>query len=111
MLAMRTLFMASRVSKPRKIGPQTGISVEPCAGTRLSPVTNASTRDFENVPPLRGAMAVRSVPGDEIVVSHTANAHEQVDVAVRDAFDAARRQLQDHARKQRGDVKLHRPVR
>ena len=28
-------------------------------------------------------------------------------VAVRDAFDAARRQLEDHARRQRGEVKSH----
>ena len=33
--------------------------------------------------------------------------HEDVYVAISDAFRAARRQLQDHARIQRGDVKLH----
>jgi ribosome-associated translation inhibitor RaiA len=32
-------------------------------------------------------------------------AHEDVYVAIRDAFDAAARQLEDHARKLRGDVK------
>ncbi len=34
---------------------------------------------------------------------------EDAFVAVRDAFDAARRQLEDHARRQRGDVKSHAP--
>jgi cold shock CspA family protein/ribosome-associated translation inhibitor RaiA len=50
------------------------------------------------------------VPGEEIVVSHQSDqrdAHEDVYIAVRDAFAAARRQLQDHARIQRGKVKLH----
>lgn len=51
-----------------------------------------------------------TVPGREIVVSRDPaahQAHEDVLVAVRDAFDAARRQLEDHARFARGDVKTH----
>jgi ribosomal subunit interface protein len=51
-----------------------------------------------------------TVPGREIVVSRTPDkhhAHEDVYVAVRDAFDAAYRQLEDHARKVRGKVKSH----
>lgn len=43
-----------------------------------------------------------TVPGDEIVVSHQGprdHAHEDVYVALRDAFRAARRQLQDAARR------------
>jgi ribosomal subunit interface protein len=51
-----------------------------------------------------------TVPGEEIVVSHQGpkdHAHEDVYVALRDAFRAARRQLQDVARKQRGQVKHH----
>ena len=51
-----------------------------------------------------------TVPGDEVVVSHQGpkdHAHEDVYVALRDAFRAARRQLQDVARKQRGQVKHH----
>ncbi len=42
------------------------------------------------------------VPGKEIVVSrhnHGDHSHEDVYVAIRDAFKAARRQLEDHARK------------
>lgn len=52
------------------------------------------------------------VPGGEIVVnrSHPADhAHEDVYVALRDSFDAARRRLEDHVRHQRGDVKRHLP--
>lgn len=51
-----------------------------------------------------------TVPGSEIVVNKDPNkdhAHEDVYVAIRDAFKAARRQLQDFARIQRGDVKTH----
>ncbi len=50
------------------------------------------------------------VPGKEIVVNHTGSknhAHEDVYVAVRDAFNAAARRLEDHARKVRGEVKSH----
>ncbi len=36
---------------------------------------------------------------------------EDAFVAVRDAFDAARRQLEDHARRRRGEVKSHTRVR
>jgi cold shock CspA family protein/ribosome-associated translation inhibitor RaiA len=50
------------------------------------------------------------VPECEIVVRREPpehHAHEDLHVAIRDAFDAARRQLQDHAREMRGDVKVH----
>jgi ribosomal subunit interface protein len=50
------------------------------------------------------------VPGHEIVVGRDPeahHAHEDVYVAIRDAFDAARRLLEDHIRKDRGEVKLH----
>jgi cold shock CspA family protein/ribosome-associated translation inhibitor RaiA len=67
-----------------------------------------------------------TVPGEEIVVAHEAGLHataqdvaaerltkaaesdperKHVRVAIREAFDAARRRLQDHARRQRGAVK------
>ncbi|HSN21810.1 MAG TPA: HPF/RaiA family ribosome-associated protein [Usitatibacter sp.] len=45
-------------------------------------------------------------PGREHVVA-TLQHHEDVYVALRDAFDAARRQLQDEVREARGDVKRH----
>lgn len=43
--------------------------------------------------------------GHEIAITRHAN--EDVFVAVRDAFDAARRQLEDLADARRGDVKTH----
>ncbi len=51
-----------------------------------------------------------TVPGKELVVGREAaasHAHEDLYVAVRDAFHAAQRQLQEYARKQRGEVKTH----
>ena len=47
------------------------------------------------------------VPGDEIVVTHQHD--EDLQIALREAFDAARRRLEDHARVRRGDVKQHAP--
>jgi cold shock CspA family protein/ribosome-associated translation inhibitor RaiA len=49
-----------------------------------------------------------TVPQGELLVSRDPaehHAHEDVHVAIRDAFNAARRRLLDYARKQRGDVK------
>lgn len=49
-------------------------------------------------------------PGKELAVTHTGprdRAHEDVYVAIRDAFDAAVRRLEDHVRAQRGKVKAH----
>jgi ribosome-associated translation inhibitor RaiA len=72
-----------------------------------------------------------TVPGSQIVVNHepslrgsvrqngvekrkkeqeVAAPHKDIYVAIRDAFKAARRQLQDHARKQSGAVKRHKPA-
>jgi ribosome-associated translation inhibitor RaiA len=54
------------------------------------------------------------VPGREIVVSRDPAEHhasEDVYVAVRDAFDAAKRRLEEHVRASRGDVKTHEPGR
>ena len=51
-----------------------------------------------------------TVPGKEIVIDRHPDkhhAHEDVYVAMRDTFDAARRQLEDYVRKQRGKVKTH----
>jgi ribosomal subunit interface protein len=47
-----------------------------------------------------------TVPGREIVVNREHD--EDIYVALRDAFDAAKRQLEDYAAKRRGDVKNHR---
>jgi len=51
-----------------------------------------------------------TVPDGELVANRAPkdhHAHEDVYVAIRDAFDATRRQLQEYARKRRGDVKQH----
>ena len=52
-----------------------------------------------------------TVPGAaDIAISRepaATGAHEDVYVAIRDAFDAITRRLEDHARKVRGDQKLH----
>ncbi len=46
-----------------------------------------------------------TVPGDELVVNrHT---DEDIYVAIREAFDAARRRLEEYVRRQRGSVKTH----
>ena len=50
------------------------------------------------------------VPGGEIVVNrehHLNHAHEDVHVALRDSFLAARRRLEDHVRRMRGGEKTH----
>lgn len=46
-----------------------------------------------------------TIPGKELVVNRIE--HEDLYVAVRDAFDAAKRQLEEHARRRRGVVKTH----
>lgn len=46
-----------------------------------------------------------TLPGSEIVIKREPN--EDLYVAIRDSFDAARRQLEDFVRMQRGDVKRH----
>ncbi|MBD3676179.1 MAG: HPF/RaiA family ribosome-associated protein [Planctomycetaceae bacterium] len=51
-----------------------------------------------------------SVPEHDIVVDRSPEkdrAHEDIQIAIRDAFDAARRQLQDFVRKLRHEVKEH----
>jgi len=45
------------------------------------------------------------VPGKEVLVNR--DHHEDVYVALRDAFDAAKRQLEEVIREMRGDVKVH----
>lgn len=52
------------------------------------------------------------LPGGEVVASRSPDAHhahEDAHVALRDAFNAARRQIQDHVRVRRGKVKAHEP--
>ncbi|WP_236101860.1 HPF/RaiA family ribosome-associated protein [Methylotetracoccus oryzae] len=52
-----------------------------------------------------------AVPQKHLVVSrdhHDKQAHEDLYVALRDAFEVAKRQLEEYVRMQRGDVKNHR---
>lgn len=54
-------------------------------------------------------LSVQKVPGVELAETREPSkyaGHEDIHVSIRDAFDAARRKLQDYARRQRGDVKL-----
>lgn len=51
-----------------------------------------------------------TVPGAELVARREAgnnHDHDNIYVALRDAFDAVTRQLEDHVRRRRGDVKQH----
>ncbi len=51
-----------------------------------------------------------TIPGGELVVNTEKrfhHSHEDVHVAIRDAFAAMRRQLEDYARERRGEVKSH----
>jgi cold shock CspA family protein/ribosome-associated translation inhibitor RaiA len=51
-----------------------------------------------------------TLPGRELVAGRDAgqsHAYEDAHVAVRDAFDALRRQIEDHGRRRRGAVKVH----
>ena len=49
-----------------------------------------------------------NVPGGAVVATHDLS--EDVYVAVREAFAAAQRQLEERIRRQRGDVKRHEPT-
>ena len=52
------------------------------------------------------------VPGVDIIVNRSHcrdHAHEDAFVALRDAFDAARRRLKEHVRERRDEVKTHQP--
>jgi ribosome-associated translation inhibitor RaiA len=48
------------------------------------------------------------VPGEELFAGER-QAHEEISIAVREAFDAMTRRLEDYVRKRRGLVKHHEP--
>ena len=55
-----------------------------------------------------------TVPVEKLLVSRDPaqdHAHEDVYVSIRDAFDAMRRQLEEFARKRRGEVKRRQPAK
>ena len=54
-----------------------------------------------------------TVPGGELVINREPSqhaSHKDIYVAIRDAFGAARRKLQDFGRRQRGTLKVHEPL-
>jgi ribosomal subunit interface protein len=53
-----------------------------------------------------------SAPGADLVAGHTPNdvQHHDLYAAIDDAFDRAVRMLQDHVRRQRGEIKHHPPI-
>jgi ribosome-associated translation inhibitor RaiA len=55
---------------------------------------------------LYGVRIRLTVPGEEIAIE-TQPTEDDVYVSIRDAFDAARRKLEDYARRRRGKVKAH----
>ena len=57
---------------------------------------------------LYGVRIALKVPGGEVVVNH--QPRENLATALDSAFNAARRRLQDYARRQRGAVKVHAPT-
>lgn len=74
--------------------------------TRCDVVVNGYSRHHRSGGPVSVRMHL-GVPGGELTVDR--QAAESVEVALREAFDAARRQLQDYWRLQRGKVKTHEP--
>ncbi len=48
------------------------------------------------------------VPGEELFTGER-QAHEEIAIAMREAFDAMTRRLEDYARRRRGQVKQHAP--
>jgi ribosomal subunit interface protein len=76
--------------------------------TRCHVAVEATSRDHQTGHQFQVHIDL-TVPGAEIVARRNASAggNENVYVAVRDAFAAVTRQLEDHVRKQRGDTKRH----
>lgn len=53
------------------------------------------------------------LPGKVLAVTHASgrDAHEDAYIAIRDAFAAAQRRLEDYVRVRRGEIKTRRPVK
>ncbi|HSB35486.1 MAG TPA: HPF/RaiA family ribosome-associated protein [Thermoanaerobaculia bacterium] len=56
--------------------------------------------------PLYGIRIRLTVPGEEILIEKQPT-EDDVYVSIRDAFDAARRKIEDYERRRRGEVKAH----
>lgn len=72
--------------------------------TRCRVVVESQTHQHWNEKAFKVSVEL-SVPGAELVANH--HEHHDLKVAVRDAFDAAKRRLQDYAHQQRRDMKAH----
>ncbi|AFY95733.1 HPF/RaiA family ribosome-associated protein [Chamaesiphon minutus] len=51
-----------------------------------------------------------TVPGSQLIVNRQPSAqqsHEDLDIAIRDAFESAERQLKEYTQQQRGEIKTH----
>ncbi|AKF02943.1 HPF/RaiA family ribosome-associated protein [Sandaracinus amylolyticus] len=73
-------------------------------------VTVSETHHHHHKGNIYGVRVEVAVPGEDVVISREPevnHAHDDPYVSIRDAFDAARRKLEDHARRMRGDVKTH----
>ncbi len=64
-----------------------------------------STQRRQHQGKLYGVRIDITVPRKELAVTREEN--EDVYIAIRDAFDAVSRRLEEHARRERGDVKIH----
>lgn len=103
-----------------------GMSASPAAEARIHEKTNKLNTFYERITSCRvvveaphkrqkkGKLYLVSidvtVPGGEFVVNtgkRFNRSHEDLYVAIRDAFDAMRRRLEDHNRESRGQVKAH----
>ncbi|MCB1827215.1 MAG: ribosome-associated translation inhibitor RaiA, partial [Coxiellaceae bacterium] len=63
------------------------------------------TQKHKTIGKLNNVRINLGVPGKELIVTN--NERENVYIAIRDAFDNLRRQLEDYARILHGDVKSH----
>lgn len=69
-------------------------------------VPNGEPIVITHAPSLHGTLKDAGAPA-HLKGSETDNVHRYRHVAIHDAFDVARRRLQDFARRQRGAVKVH----
>lgn len=81
-----------------------------CNGLIRTEVVVEAPHRHHHMIPLYHVRIALTVPGATLVADrepHRRFAHEDVFIAIRDAFDDATRQLEDWARRRRGDVKSH----
>lgn len=77
-----------------------------CADVQKCDVWVASPHGHHHKGALYGIRIRLTVPGEEIDIDRQPE-EENVIVAIREGFDAARRKLEDYERRRRGEVKAH----